>query len=140
MTTSFFTLALALPTLVAEGGASSILGNPMLPMVGMFVIIYFMVLRPMKNQEKDRKSRIEGLKKGDEVQLNGGIIGRVSNIDGDLAIVEIADKVKIRVLRKDIVDTQAAALAKDKDKDKDKSAKSDDADKGKDDKKDAARA
>ncbi len=130
MTLSLFTLALALPTLVAEGGASSILGNPMLPMVGMFVIIYFMVLRPMKNQEKDRKSRIEGLKKGDEVQLNGGIIGRVSNIDGDLAIVEIADRVKVRVVKSEIHDTRdaAAQAAKDKDKgkkdeDKDKDAK-----------------
>ncbi len=130
MTLSLFTLALALPTLVAEGGASSILGNPMLPMVGMFVIIYFMVLRPMKNEEKDRKSRIEGLKKGDEVQLNGGIIGRVSNIDGDLAIVEIADRVKVRVVKSEIHDTRdaAAQAAKDKDKgkkdeDKDKDAK-----------------
>lgn len=120
MTTSLFTLALALPTLVAEGGAGSILGNPMLPMVFMFIIIYFMVLRPMKNQEKDRKARIEGLKKGDEVQLNGGIIGRISNLDGDLAIVEIADRVKVKVVKSEISDTREAAAKAAKEKDKGK--------------------
>ncbi|MCR9164866.1 MAG: preprotein translocase subunit YajC [Nannocystaceae bacterium] len=127
MTLSLFTVALALPSLVAEGGAGSILGNPMLPMVGMFVIIYFMVLRPMKNQEKDRKARLEGLKKGDEVQLNGGIIGRVSNIDGNLAIVEIADRVKVRVVKSEIHDTREAAAKAAKDKDKGKKDEAKDA-------------
>ena len=60
--------------------------------------------------------------------IGGGILGRVSNMDDPkIAVVEIADKVKIRVLKKDLVDTQAAALedkgkseAADKAKDKDK--------------------
>lgn len=135
MTSTVLTLVGALPLLVAEGGAGSILSNPMIPMVGMFVIIYFMVLRPMSKQEKDRKARVGGLKKGDEVVLQGGILGRISNIDDDIAIVEIADRVKIRVLKKDINDTREAlakAAAKDakdakgkdkKDKDEGKDAK-----------------
>jgi preprotein translocase subunit YajC len=119
-------------TLVAEGGAGGFTG--LLPFVLMIAVIYFIVLRPMSRQEKDRKKRVETLKKGDQVVLGGGILGRISNVDDEkIAVVEIADRVKIRVLKKDIVDTQANALedkskaaatkdkdAKDKDKEKDK--------------------
>lgn len=123
MTTSIINLVGNAPALLAEGGPS-ILGNPMFMMVIMFGIIYFMVLRPMSKQEKDRKARVEGLKKGDEIVLNGGILGRISSVDDEIAMVEIADRVKVRVLRKDISDTRAAAMAKDakdgKGKDKDK--------------------
>ena len=126
--------------LVAENGAGGLTG--LLPFVLMIAVIYFIVLRPMGRQEKDRKKRVEALKKGDQVVLGGGILGRISNVDDEkIAVVEIADRVKIRVLKKDIVDTQANALedkskaakdAKDKDaKDKDK-AKADDKDAAKD--------
>ncbi len=103
--------------LLAEGaGGAGGLGG-LLPILLMFAVVYFIVLRPMSKQEKDRRKRVEGLKKGDQVVLGGGILGRISNADDDkIAIVEIADKVKIRVLKKDIADTQAAALADDKSK------------------------
>jgi preprotein translocase subunit YajC len=108
--------------LVAENGADGF--TSFLPFVLMIAVIYFIVLRPMSRQEKDRKKRLEGLKKGDQVVIGGGILGRISNADDEkIAIVEIADRVKVRVLKKDIVDTQAAALedkAKPKDKEKSK--------------------
>lgn len=82
-----------------------------LPIVLMFAVVYFLVLRPMSRQEKDRKKRVETLAKGDQVVIGGGIIGRISNLDDPkIAVVEIADKVKVRVLRKDIVDTMDAAM------------------------------
>lgn len=130
MTTSIINLAVlvgATPALLAEGGPPSFLGNPMFMMVIMFAIIYFMVLRPMSKQEKDRKSRVETLKKGDEVVLGGGILGRISSVDDDIAMVEIADRVKIRVLKKDISDTRAGVMAKDA---KDSKGKGKDKDKG----------
>ncbi|MBV1861662.1 MAG: preprotein translocase subunit YajC [Nannocystaceae bacterium] len=127
MTTSIINLAVLVgttPALLAEGGPPSFLGNPMFMMVIMFGIIYFMVLRPMSKQEKDRKKRVETLKKGDEVVLAGGMLGRISSVDDEIAMVEIADRVKVRVLKKEISDTRAAAMAKDakdsKGKDKDK--------------------
>ncbi len=83
----------------------------LLPMLLMFAVIYFIILRPMSKQEKERRKRVEGLKKGDHVVIGGGILGRISNLDDPkIAVVEIADKVKIRVLRKDLVDSQEAAL------------------------------
>lgn len=95
--------------LLAEGGASALGG--VMPLVLMFAVVYFIVLRPMSKQEKDRKKRVEALKKGDQVVVGGGILGRISNLDDPkVAVVEIADRVKIRVLRKDIVDAADAAL------------------------------
>lgn len=86
-----------------------------LPIVLMFAVVYFLVLRPMSRQEKDRKKRVETLAKGDQVVIGGGILGRISNLDDPkIAVVEIADKVKVRVLRKDIVDTVEAAMKDDK--------------------------
>ena len=101
-----------LPTslLVAQGAGSAFTG--ILPIILMFAIVYFIVLRPMSRQEKDRKKRVETLKKGDQVVIGGGILGRISNLDDPkVAVVEIADKVKIRVMRKDIIDAAEAALA-----------------------------
>jgi preprotein translocase subunit YajC len=96
--------------LVAQGAGSAFTG--ILPIILMFAIVYFIVLRPMSRQEKDRKKRVETLKKGDQVVIGGGILGRISNLDDPkVAVVEIADKVKIRVMRKDIIDAAEAALA-----------------------------
>jgi preprotein translocase subunit YajC len=97
--------------LVAEGSAF----GGILPIVLMFAVVYFIVLRPMSKQEKDRKKRVETLAKGDQVVIGGGILGRISNLDDPkIAVVEIADRVKIRVLRKDIVDAAEAALKDEK--------------------------
>jgi preprotein translocase subunit YajC len=121
-----------LPTWVlAEGAANPLAGMwPILLMIGVF---YFLVLRPMKKQEDERKKRLAEIKRGDKVVLTGGLLGRVSRVDDDIAVVEIAEKVKVRVLKKDIADFEENALKKD-DKDKAKSDKKDDADKA--DKKD----
>ena len=121
--------------LLAQGAGSAFTG--ILPIILMFAIVYFIVLRPMSRQEKDRKKRVETLKKGDQVVIGGGILGRVSNLDDPkVAVVEIADRVKIRVMRKDIVDAAEAALAaaeppKGKSEKADKDAK-DDKDKAED--------
>src|SRR5688500_880331 len=74
--------------LVLAEGAGSALGGVM-PIVLMFAVVYFIVLRPMSRQEKDRKKRVELLKKGDQVVIGGGILGRISNLDDPkVAVVE----------------------------------------------------
>jgi preprotein translocase subunit YajC len=109
---SSFAIA-AFGSLVAQGAGSALGG--VLPIVLMFAVVYFIVLRPMSKQEKDRKKRVDALAKGDQVVVGGGILGRISNLDDPkIAVVEIADKVKIRVLRKDIVDAAEAALKDEK--------------------------
>lgn len=114
----------AAPT--APGGA---FGNPLL-LLAIFALFYFLVLRPMKKDEENRKERVTEIKKGVEVVLQGGIVGRISNWDDEkIAVVEIADKVKIRVFKKDIQDTLEHALASSSDKDGDDKGKKDKDDK-----------
>ncbi|TPV92305.1 MAG: preprotein translocase subunit YajC [Myxococcales bacterium FL481] len=99
-------------TLLAEA-APGLMDSGLLSMLAIFAVVYFFLLRPMTRQEKDRKKRLVDLKKGDKVVIGGGILGRVSNLDEAVAVVEIADKVKVRVLKKDIVDLQEHALKTD---------------------------
>ena len=112
--------------LLAEGAA----GNPltgMLPFVLMIGVFYFLVMRPMKKQEDERKQRLAELKRGDKIVLTGGLLGRISKVEDDIVIVEIADRVKVRVLKKDVADFEDNALKKDdKDKKDEKKAESDD--------------
>lgn len=113
----FQALAMTAPTLhallLAEGAAPAA-GNPlggMLPMVLVLVVAYFLLIRPMSKDEKTRKTRVGEIKKGTEVVLQGGIIGRISNFDDPhVAVVELADKVKIRVLKRDIQDVKEHVL------------------------------
>lgn len=115
--------------LLAEGAAASPLGG-LLPFILMIGVFYFLVLRPMKKQEDQRKQRLAELKRGDKIVLTGGLLGRISSLDDDVAIVEIADRVKVRVLKKDIADFEENALKKDdkksEKKDEKKSDKQDD--------------
>jgi len=114
--------------LAENGGGGSPLGG-LLPLALMFAVIYFLLLRPYSKQEKDRKKRVASLAKGDHVVLGGGILGRISNTDDDTVwTVEVADRVKVRVLRKDIVDARDFALKDAKKDDKAKKDKKDDKD------------
>ncbi len=112
-----------LPTLLlAQDVTASPLGG-LLPFILMIGVFYFLVLRPMKKQEDQRKQRLAELKRGDRIVMTGGLLGRISRVDEDIVLVEIADKVKVRVLKKDVADFEDNALKKGDDK---KSEKSDD--------------
>lgn len=101
--------------ILADGSAAGGLGG-LLPIILMFAVIYFIVLRPMSKQEKERKKRVEALKKGDEVVLQGGILGRITNADDPkIAVVELADRVRVRVLKSKIEDLQDTVLKAEKD-------------------------
>lgn len=90
-------------TILAEAAPSSPLGGFIVPIL-MFAAIYFILIRPMGKQEKERKGRLDKLAAGDTVRLTGGIIGRISSIDGPIAMVEVAERVKLKVLRAEIAD------------------------------------
>lgn len=88
--------------LLAETAASP-LGGFLVPIL-MFAAIYFILIRPMSKQEKERKSRLDKLAAGDTVRLAGGIIGKITSIDGPIAMVEVADRVRLKVVRAEIAD------------------------------------
>ena len=75
---------------------------PMILMVGMFVIFYFLLIRPQSKRAKEHKVMVEALKNGDEVVTNGGVYGRITQADGDALGVEVADGVVQRIQRQAI--------------------------------------
>ena len=79
------------------GAGSDLLG--LLPIVLMFVVLYFLMIRPQMKRAKEHKSMIEALQKGDEVVTAGGVVGRVSKIGDNYVSLQIADNVEIMVQR-----------------------------------------
>jgi len=83
------------------GGASGILIG-ILPWVAIFAIFYMLMIRPQQQRVKQHQAEIAAVKKGDEVVTGGGIRGRVTKVGDDEAEVEIAQGVKIRVIKSTI--------------------------------------
>ncbi len=93
-----FILAMAAPA-GGQAQGNGGLGAMLMPMVILFAIFYFMLIRPQQRKEKERKQMIENIKTGDRVMFSGGILGTVTNIKENTLVVKIADNVKIDVLR-----------------------------------------
>lgn len=70
-----------------------------LPIVLIFVVFYFLLIRPQQKKAKDHKVMLENLKKGDSVITQGGVYGKVAAIQDQIVVLEIADKVRVRVAR-----------------------------------------
>jgi len=70
-----------------------------LPMVAIFVVFYFLLIRPQQKKAKEAKSMLDALQKGDEVVTAGGILGRISKINDQYVTVEVADKTELTVQR-----------------------------------------
>ena len=81
----------------ATGGDAGWAG--LLPSVLMFVLLYFMMIRPQMKRAKEHKAMVEGLQKGDEVITAGGILGRITKVDAQYATVSVADNVEIQIQR-----------------------------------------
>ena len=73
-------------------------------LVGMFVIMYFFLIRPQVKRQKEHKALVEGLKKGDEIQTMGGLMGKIIDLGDNFMKVEVADNVVVTV-RKTAVET-----------------------------------
>ena len=86
----------------AAGGAESTLLS-LLPLVLMFVVLYFIMIRPQMKRQKEHKAMLDALAKGDEVVVGGGVVGRISKLGDSLVHVEIAEGVEIQVQRPSIV-------------------------------------
>ncbi|MDD4872804.1 MAG: preprotein translocase subunit YajC [Kiritimatiellae bacterium] len=85
-----------------QGGSQPQGGNPLamfLPMIIIFAIFYFMLIRPQQRREKERTKLISEIKSGDKVMFSGGILGIVSNVKDSTFTVKVADNVKLEVAR-----------------------------------------
>ena len=86
----------------AAGGAQSTLFS-LLPLVLMFVVLYFIMIRPQMKRQKEHKAMIEALAKGDEVVIAGGMLGRVSRLGDSIIHVEVANGVEVQVQRPSVL-------------------------------------
>ncbi|MFO7921921.1 preprotein translocase subunit YajC [Rhodobacteraceae bacterium W635] len=74
-----------------------------IPLILIFVIMYFLMIRPQQQQRKQHQAMIEALRRGDQVVTSGGFIGKITKVkDEDEVEVELADGVRVRVVRNTI--------------------------------------
>ncbi len=91
--------------LISPAYAQAAAGTPggefmtFLPMIAIFVVFYFLLIRPQQKRAKETKAMLAALQKGDEVITAGGVVGRISKLTDQYASVEIAPQVEISVQR-----------------------------------------
>jgi preprotein translocase subunit YajC len=90
----------------AGGGMAAF--QQIIPLVFMFAIFYFLLIRPQQKKAKEHKVLLESMKKGDNVITAGGVHGKVTAVDSDLVTLEIANNVNIKITK-----SYVAAIKKD---------------------------
>jgi preprotein translocase subunit YajC len=85
----------------AAGGGADILS--FLPIILMFAVLYFLMIRPQQKKAKEHKTLLEALSRGDEVVTNSGIAGRLTKVDEEFVTVEVAANVEIKMQKGAIV-------------------------------------
>ena len=81
----------------AQSGGAMGAFQAILPLIFMFAIFYFLLIRPQQKKAKDHRALLDSLKKGDQVVTAGGIHGKVSAIDGEVVLLEVATGVTIKI-------------------------------------------
>lgn len=94
--------AQAAPAAAAGGDMQSSLMS-MLPLVLMFVVLYFVMIRPQMKKQKEHRSMIDALAKGDEVVSAGGVLGKVVKLGDSYLNIEIAAGVEVQIQRSAVV-------------------------------------
>lgn len=90
-------------------GAGAAAGQPadggllgLLPLLLIFVLFYFMLIRPQAKRAKEHKNMVEALGKGDEVVTNGGVLGRITDVGESFLTLNIAEGVDIKVQKQSV--------------------------------------
>jgi preprotein translocase subunit YajC len=73
-----------------------------LPLVLIFVVFYFLLIRPQSKRAKEHKQMVQALAKGDEVVTNGGLLGRITAVGENFVEVQVADGVQVKVQRQSV--------------------------------------
>jgi preprotein translocase subunit YajC len=91
------------PAAAAGGGDLQSTLTSMLPLVAMFVVLYFVMIRPQMKKQKEHRTMLEALAKGDEVVTAGGVLGKVSKLSDGFVSLEIANGVEVQLQRQAVV-------------------------------------
>jgi len=105
---------------MGQGGAQQGAGgfSAFVPLILMFAIFYFLLIRPQQKKQNEHRQMIESLKKGDRIVTAGGIHGRITGVDENILTVEIADKVRVKLNRGNVAQLLRASGAPQAEKDK----------------------
>lgn len=98
------------PAFAQAAGAAGPAPSPLfqiVPFIAIFVIFYFLMIRPQQKRMKAHRDMIGAVKRGDTVVTAGGLIGKVTRVTDDEAQVEIADNVRVRVVKATLTDVRA---------------------------------
>ena len=71
----------------------------MFPLALMFLVFYFLLIRPQQKRQREQTEMINRLQKGDRVVTNGGLVGTISRVDDHELLIEVADRTKVRVVK-----------------------------------------
>lgn len=98
---------------MGQGGAAAGAGaggfTSLIPIILMFVIFYFLLIRPQQKKAKEHREMIGHLKKGDRIVTSGGLHGRVTAVSDTTLTVEIADKVRVKIARGNVSQVQSSS-------------------------------
>jgi preprotein translocase subunit YajC len=100
----------------AADAAAPSSANPLtsfLPMILIFVVFYFLLIRPQQKKAKLQQEFLNNLKKGDEVVTGGGLHGKITGLTDTVVTLEIADNIRVKVSRQYILSSASAASSKD---------------------------
>ena len=84
-----------------QGGNSQLMA--FLPLILLFIVFYFLLIRPQQKKAKTQKQFLENLKKNEDVVTSGGLYGKITGITNDTVTLEIAEKIRVKVLKSSIV-------------------------------------
>ena len=93
----------------AQDGANSFIAQfgGLLPLVAIFVIFYFLILRPQQKRTKEHRAMVEAVKRGDVVVTNGGLVGKVVRVDGNELDIEVGPNVRVRHMKAMLAEVRA---------------------------------
>lgn len=91
-----------------QGGAGGLLGS-ILPLVLIFVVFYFLLIRPQQKRAKEHKNMIDNLKKGDKIITSGGIYGVIESVGANTVTLKIGENVKVKLGKTYIASLRASS-------------------------------
>ncbi|MEX1011051.1 MAG: preprotein translocase subunit YajC [Balneolaceae bacterium] len=86
-----------------DGGSEGAIIN-LLFLGALFFVFYFFIIRPQSKRQKEIRTKVEGMRKGDKIVTSGGILGHVNSIDDETVLVEVDSGVKVRFQKAAITD------------------------------------
>ena len=84
----------------------------MMPLVLIFIIFWFLLIRPQQQRAKQHRAMIDAVKKGDSIVTGGGLVGKVTKVEGDIVEVEIASGVKVKAVKATLSDITPLGASK----------------------------